>query len=419
MAELNTTGATSMQSWTKEVYGKVKNLVPEGTHMLQEAPFSEAKKIGRTFNEPVIMSDEVGLTFAGTGSDMDTLNGSIAAEIPEASAEGCEIMLQSRISYKAFHSAYNSGKASYSRFYGQLLANMRRSMSKVVEMSVVNGNRDVGVVSAVADTGAGTATITLTAGSWIPGVFVGRKNIKIDVYDTTGATKRNATTDISVTSVDVTDHAAVVLSLSGLETELDTIVATDIVYLKGAKDAICSGITEIAQLATGDTYLGIASADYLDVWTGNTVAVGGNFSFAKLQEGLVEAHLKGGRGDHCVLVSPTAWRHLADDYDAFRSTDSSYSEKKGKLGQRELEFHTLTGTATIKASLFLRQSEAVAFPKDSFDRVGSTDADFDDMAKGEKMFTLEDRAAWESRMYSDQYLHGTDVNSCVLWTGIA
>lgn len=413
----NNTLAT-MQAYTKNVYGQVKDLIPNTVNFIREAEFSQRKKIGRNFNEPIWLVQESGYTFSAAGTDMTTLNGSAAAEAPEATASGAEIMLQTRASYKSLHSAVERGEASFGSFMGQIQMNMKKSISNLVELTMVNGNRNIGIVGSTVDGGTDVATLVLTAASWIPGAFLGRKNMKIDVYDTTLATKRNATTDIVVTSVTPT-LTGPSIAVSGLEIELDAIVATDVVYMKGALNAIPSGLTEIAGLASGDTYLGIDVDDYPDLWSGNTKAVGGGITFSTIQAGLTEAAMRGGGGDHIMYLAPTKWADLADDFDAFRSTDQSYDPAKGELGQRKLTFHSTTGEVTLMPSLFVRQSEAVVFPRGAFTRMGTTDVTFDEASRGEREFhMLEGTAAYEMRAYTDQFLWGTELPSCVLFTGI-
>lgn len=420
MAATNT--PATMAGYTKDVYGKVKKETPKQAHFLRYAKFAKRKKLGKNYVEPVFLGFENGFTFAKTAA-MQNLNDPVAQGVEDATLQGSEVALRTAIARKSLNTAAEAGKASFGNFMKQTLEMMRDSHGNMLELLSVNGNRNIGVVDTGGFTaGSGTATIQITAGSYIPLAWLGRKGIKIDVYDSTGVTKRNSG-DLTVTGVP-TSLTAPIIAISGSagDTDAGSIQNGDLIFYKGAKGECATGITEIAGLASGQSYAGIAVDDYSDLWAGTIKAVGGPLTRSKLEEGFTDASMKAAEGDHVILVSPTKWKAIAAEYDGDSVIDRRYDPKMGKFGTKAFTMYTITGQALLVPSLAVRQSEAVAFPIGKVSRIGSADQQFNNVSRGKT-------AAWEVlthgslnvefRCYADQAVYTTAVKSHILYTGIS
>lgn len=414
---------TTLNGLFKEVYSdKIKDLVPSHTKLVSMIPFSKGEKqLGNQFNEPVILGLEGGFTYGGTDGDAFNLNDIVSFPMKNATVKSAEMVLRSAISVGAASRSVSS-KNAFERGTKLLVGNMLKSMYHRLEVQLMYGDADrgIGQVEAVQN-GAGTLDeIQVEAREWAPGIWVGL-NSKIDIYDVTGATKRNTSTDLYVRSVSledktirITDAAGSPIDLSGLAS---AVVATDIIFFEGAKGKEFKGIHDIAE--TRGTLFGIDNTSEV-LFQGNLVDVGASegapavLSFAKIEEAVARSVEKGlGEEEICVLVNPNSWNNLLTEQTAKRRYDSSYSSAEMEDGAKSLKFHGQNGPIVIKASTFVKEGYAYSFCEKELVRVGSTDITFDPPGyEGEFFKLLENANGYEMRCYSDQALF-TARPSCI------
>ena len=423
------TGVTQMEGMFREVYGdKVIRAVPESDMVAKMCPFvKESQREGNNFNVPVNLTQEHGFTHNLDGSAF-TLNGAVSHISQNAQISGAELVLQSNLSYgamqKALKSGGDGGKRAFVNATKYQVKNAVESASKRRELDLVYGagatiaddaTGDVtnwGEVLTEADEGAGgTGSVILTDASWCTAIWAGSENMLIDVYDSDG-TQRNSTTDISIVSV---DPAARELQLSGLEAELDAIVAGDYIFPKGARTKQMNGAFKVT-LNTG-TLHSISATTY-QLWKGSTSDVSGAFTFAKLLQGLERPAALGFHGEICVLVNSASWQDLNEDQAALRRfTGSAGGEVK--QGAESLSFYGQTGKVTVKPYIYMKRGFALALPVGKCMRVGATDTTFE-MPDGQgKIFRqLESKAGIEFRCYSNQSFFTPHPAWCVSYYGI-
>lgn len=417
----NTT--TTAEGIAKKVYGQIRDKRPTVAKapLQNQIGFSEGNKLGDVFSETLWLADEAGITYGGSTSDLFALNDSVPGESKEVSASGCEIVIRAQVAMKRLTTAMKKGEAAFESFWGRLLKNNKNSIGKRVDISLMFGGDNIGVVTGTPSGSSGARVMTLTAASWLPLAFLGAKGARLDVYSS-GGTHRNPTTDIVVTSVTPSKTSPLV-AISGLEAEIDTIADTDEIYFKGAKDNECDGLTKIAGLTGSEEYLGLAANSYPDLWSGNPKAVGGNFSFAILQDAIMESQARGG-GFPMYKFYPAhaTWTTLASSMSALRAIDSSYKTETTEYGQKRLRFYCGGAEVSIEPTLNMKQGEAVLIPtSDDADmkRIGSADVNFHVPGMGDQYFhILNDNHGVEARAYSDQFLWVTCINSLVHFTGI-
>lgn len=411
----------------KRVYDKLRDARPD----LSKAPiqnainFDDRNKLGAELSETVWFADEAGITYGGSDADLFALNSPVAGESKSVSLSGCEIVLRSQVTIKKLSNSRRQGEAAFESFWTRLMANMKNAIGKRCDISLMFGGDNIGVVSGTPSGTAGARAVTLTAASWLPLAYLGAKGARLDFYNAAGDTKRNATTDCVITSVvpPSTIGGTAVINITGLESEVNAIANTDQVFFKGAKDEECTGLTTIAGLASGESYLGVAVDDYPDLWSGNAVAVGGNLTFATIQQEIMKAQARGGGvSSYKLWLSHATWATLAENLDALRSIDSSYSAETTKFGTRKLSFYTGNATVELEPTLNMKQGEAVLMPMGQevdVRRIGSSDVDFNIPGVGERYFyILPNDMGVEVRCYSDQATWTTDIRSFIHFTGI-
>ena len=325
--------AATLSALFKETYAdKAENLIPDGVKVIKNIPFAAAdKELSEKYVQPVQLTHESGFSY-GTG--IFTLEEAEAAIYKEANVEGSTLLLRSTISYSAAARLSNSKKA-FVRWADQVVKNMVNSHAKRKEIRCIYGDSDAGIgrVDGAPAGAAGVRTITLLTAEYAAGIWAGSAGSKLDVYDTTGVTQRNPTTNIVVTSVDI---GAKTITVSGLEAELAAIVDTDIMYWKNAKGNEVGSIDR--QVTNTGTLFNIDASAY-ELWKGNVFDVGGAaLTFAKIQEGIALAVDKGLDQKLAVYVSTASWPDLLDDQAALRQYDKSYSSKEMENGAESLKY---------------------------------------------------------------------------------
>lgn len=415
---------TTAQGIAKKVYGKLRDLRPT----VQKAPlqndfgFNEGDKgLGDVYSETIWFADEAGITYGGPGTDLFALNDAVPGESREVTASGAEIVIRAQVAMKRLTTTMKRGEKAFESFWGRLLKNNKQSLGKRVDISLMFGGDNIGEIASVSGSSS-ARVLTITAASWLPLAFLGAKGARLDIYNAAGTTLRNQNFDIVVTSVTPSKTAPQV-AISGLEAELATIQATDVIYFKGSKDNQCDGLTKMAGLTGAETYLGLAANEYPDLFSGNPKAVGGNFTFDVLQDAVMEMQARGG-GYPMYKFRPAhaTWTSLAGDMNALRSIDSSYKTETTTYGQRRLRFFCGDAEVTIEPTLNMKQGEAVLYPtSDEADigRIGSADTNYHVPGMGDSYFhILNDNHGVEARAYSDQFTMSTCINSMTHFTGI-
>ena len=80
MAQANTT--STLDGLFKVVYGEGPiNAIPEVAILQSKIKFKQTERIGKSYNFPVILSSEAGVTYLAAAAGVSTLNDSIAAQL--------------------------------------------------------------------------------------------------------------------------------------------------------------------------------------------------------------------------------------------------------------------------------------------------------------------------------------------------
>ena len=375
----------------KEVYAdKIENLIPEGTKFMQKVPFSARKKeLGSLYHQPVILGLEHGITYAGPTDDAFALDDAISGVIRDATVQGSQMMLRSRLGIAAASRAAGGEPKAFENATKFLVRNMLRSMARRVEVGLFYGGVGIGAVAAVAGN-----VLTVETAEWAPGIWAGSEKMKVDIYDATSTTLRG-TAEVAAVNMD-TRAVTMVLMPAG-------VVATDVIYFKSAMGKEAAGIHKI--LTNTGTLFGISAAQY-NLWKGNQIDLANNpLSFARVQDAIARAVEKGLDSEVCVFVNPRTWSDLLTEQTALRQYDSSYKTSVAEAGHQEITFYGQNGKVEIVPSIFVKEGYAYVLCLDELLRIGSTDVTFKRPDQGDTFFReLENAAGYELRAYSDQAL---------------
>jgi hypothetical protein len=303
------------------------------------------------------------------------------------------------------------GKNAFMDATKYIVANMLRSMSKKLEIHLLYGQKGYGVVeSQPADTDTETRkTLTIKPAEWAPGIWAGGEGMPIEIVSADLGTSRG---EFTIASVDM-DARTVKVTSSARQAG---VVAGDVIYHKGARGNEFAGIHAI--LSNTGTLFNINASSY-NLWKANSYDAAGPLSFDKIAKASSRAVEKGLDSKLTCFVNPRGWSDLLNDQAALRVYDQSYSSSQLQQGAKSLKFHSQNGELEIIPSIYIKEGYCFMLAMEEFMRVGSSDISFKRPGYGDEFFRdLENSAAYELRLFTDQALFCMAPGKNVLVTGI-
>lgn len=395
MAATNTPSG-SLVGYLQEVYetGKVHQLVPGNVAVIKRAKFREDMKSGEKSTFAVQLSHESGFS---VGRGDVTLNASVAHVSANAEVEGYTLVLRSRISYDAITRA-SSTKGAFLRWNDERFIPMVESYQKRLEILCLYGRDSIGKVLTNTDNTT-SATLTLTVGSWAPGIWLGSEGQILEAYTAlTGGSQHD--TDLTVTAVDVDNRQVTVVGTSAANAT--AVVPDDLLFYKGHRGVEHYGLIAIAK-NTGSLF-NISASSY-SLWKANSYDAGtSGLTFGKVIAAAAKSANKGCDSKLICLVSQGAFASMNSDQAALRKYDAKYNPAKGENGFESLVFHSGNSEIEIVPSIFLKQGEALLYPERETYRLGSSDVTFMLPGEGKIIFDVEGSTSKEMRLYSDQQI---------------
>lgn len=391
---------SSMDGYVKKVYGdKLDNVIPSSSVIYDLVEFEAAKKIGDSFNFPVLLTLENGFTVNGVGGSVVTLNDASNAVTKNASIQGVELIGRAQMAYLLASRAAAEGPAAFGKAWGQALMNLRMGHMKRLELMLLYGQLGLGVVDSLS-----SDTVTITEASWSPATWIGLEGALFQFWTGTTAseTQHGATTGSTLSSINFANRT--LAFGSGGPSGGTTVGAGDVVYFYGARATTtfneCVGLMKIAQ--NSGSLFGIDAATY-NIWAGNSQTSFGAVTMGKLLDA-VSAAVDRGLDEKVILgVCPKAYEVLNADLSAQRHFDGSYSREKLENGAQSIVYNGQMGQVEVRVMPFLRRGDAVVFPTDKLKLIGSADAGMGVPGTDGRdiFFHLPTKNAVEARSFSD------------------
>lgn len=400
-----------LNGFFKELYAdKLKDLIPEGLKIINAIGFiSKEKQGGNMYHQPVILGMEHGVTFAASDEDAFNLLPAIAGQIKDAQVRGNPMVMRSILGYAAASRAMKGGQQAFMEATKYLVSNMLRSASKKLEIQMLYGQKGYAAVGSTVLVGT-PSLIQIADAEWAPGIWAGAEGMPIDIYDATGVTLRGS---FVISSVDM-DAKTISVSTSAFAAG---VLATDVIYHKGAFGNEFAGIHKILETTSGTMFN--INVGQFNLFKGNSYDVSGALSFTKLTKAAARPVEKGLDSKLTVYVNPRGWADLLNDQAALRKYDSSYSPIKTENGSKAIVFHSQNGDLEIVPSIYVKEGYAYGLALEEWMRVGSSDITFKRPGQGEDFFRdLENSAGYEMRLYTDQAVFCMAPGKNVLLTGI-
>lgn len=417
MAQVNT--VSTLDGNFKIVYGEGPvNVVPEVSLLQKEIKFQKAEKIGKSYNFPVILSQEAGVTYLAAGAGSSTLNDSIAATLKEAVVDAHQIIVRGQMDYEAAAKAASS-VAAFKNSSELLVDNLMETASKRLEMAFLYGRSATGLGTAdsSANVSATVTNVTMLLAGWAPGIWSGVENAVVNFYKVSDNTLVSSAADANFVVTSVT-HSTRVIKFTGTATgisALDTALAAGDCYIhwKGAKDAEPYGIDAI--ITNTGSLFGIDAAVY-SLWSGSTVSAGSAaLTVAKILNAVEAGISKGGLMEEAaVLVSPKTFMNLSGTMTDLRRQNGGQKETVGIGGFESISLLGPNGKLNIMVHPYLKVGEAFVVPFKRFKRIGSQEFSFETPGRsGEIFLHVPDKNAYELRLYGAQAIVCTTPAKCV------
>ena len=416
------TSPAQLSGLFKEAYASdIQNLVPEVAKVLKMVPFvSRDKETGNLYHQPVVLSQEHGITYASPSDGAFVLEAAVAMNMGDAQLQGSQMLLRTALSYDAAAKASNSKKA-FVKATDLIVDNMLESMSKRVEIALLYGG------SGLADIAVGgfdetapsatTATFVVTEASFAAGIWSGLENAKIEFYNGSSNANSDSDKNIKITAIDIDTRTITVEGSANAIEDINDISASNAlkVFFKGAYGKEMAGLDKI--ITNAGLLFNINAANYA-LWKGNSVSTTGSLTMGKVLKAVSKAVARGLNEDVVVLVNPDTWADLASDLAAIRMYDSSYSSKKAENGSESICYYGQNGKIDIVSHNCIKASEALIFPVKRVKRIGAQEISFETPGRSDEIFLhLPDSAGFELRVYCDQAIFVETPARCVKISG--
>lgn len=425
MAQQNST--TTLDGLFKVVFGDGPvDAIPEVSILQSMIPFKETERIGKSYNFPVILTSEAGVTYIAAGGGSTTLVDSVAATLKEVSVDANQIIVRGQMDYEAAAKAQGS-KVAFKGASELLVENLMETASTRLEIAFLYGQSATGLGSASASTNTNTTTtvVTLTALTWAPGVWSGKEGASLAAWKVSDDSAAATTNTFVISAI---DHANRKLTLTGTATtgigELDTSISGGNCYFtfKGAKTGTSTWVEPVGidKIITNTGSLFGVSATTYSLWGGSSFSFGSAaVTVAKILNMVGMAVSKGGLMEESdVLLSPKSYMNLAGTMTDLRRQGGG--DSKGIGGFESIQLMGPNGKLNIVVHPMIKEGECFAGPfKKRFKRIGSQEFSFETPGrKGEIFLHIPDKNAYELRIYGAQAIVCTTPAKFVKGTAI-
>jgi len=409
----------------KKVYGDISNLVPEGYLVQETLKYSPKQKIGESYNEAVVLTNENGWTLGGSAGDVFDINPAIAGTVQQATVPSYVSVLSSVVPWSVLSRSAGGGEVAFIDGTKHIVKNNLNSHMALVEamalygqasyglgtvsyatatyrgVSLTTGTGTVGGVAFTNGINAASKAIMFQPGQFAAGLWVGKEGAAIkQVLISSGAVVGegklvSVDSENGIIYVDFTPTAA--------SAEYDHKLVYD--GMDAAKEMV--GMNKIMS-NTGSLFgISAATSGGYSLWKASTTALSQVLlTFARIQSAAANASNRGGLDqDVLVLVNPRSFANFVNQEAARRQYDSSYSKSEFDNGAEAIKFYYSGGSLTVKGHRYVKEGEAYGMAVDSWVRSGSSQISLKVPGLDKEIiFPLENSSAHAFRSFSDQYV---------------
>jgi len=392
MATANT--PDSVPGLFKNVYEKsgLVNALPGWALLQDRFKFSDADATGDKYIMGVSLQYEHGASYGPSSgaSTLLTLNAAVAGYIGKAEVEGYQIVMRCQLDYAAASKAKAKGEKAFGQAYQAVLSNLKESMSKRLELSLLRGQESLGEVASNS-----TGALTMEAADWSSAQWAGMKGAVLEAFDGQTASETQDDGDLTISGIDISGK---IITVTGTSSAVD---GNSYLSFKGARTASayneCAGLLKI--LSNTGTLFALSATTH-ELWQSQQVNVGGAFNMSQVSDGVMKAVAFGLVGDAICFVNEDNFSELLKDEAALRVYDSQSS--KAERGNEGIRYKIGPVTVEIVCHPFMPKSRAALVPAKKVKRIGSSDIVMGLSGMPEFALHVADKNAVELRLFSDQ-----------------
>jgi hypothetical protein len=288
-----------LNSLYKVAYAKgIEDVLPWKRKLMDLIDFVPSElQNGKQYEQPVILAGEQGFTYSLDTQNAYDLNDSIGMAMQSAIVPGADIVLDSTVGYNQAARASHSA-TSFKQVMSTKFENMLKSSSHRLEIAMFYGNKPIASAATQQVTIASSMLpIIIDTAEWATGIWSGAKNAQVVFVKATDNTAVDSLRSFTVAQVDP-DARTVYFSvgtagtagtLATLETAIEAYGVNIHFYGSCSGSAGTFAYAEQAglkkQMTNTGSLFGIDAAAY-DLWRGNSVAITGQLTMAKVLSAL-------------------------------------------------------------------------------------------------------------------------------------
>lgn len=387
----------------KEAYAsEIENLVPDSVCLTERIDFvPRDKETGNYYHQPVILSQEQGVTYAAPNTPDADVEDPIGLTMGDAQIQGSNMLVATRLSYEDAARASNNVKA-FKKLTGLKIQNVMETAYKRTEISLLYGRSGLAVTSGSVNASATTTNVTFTAATFAGGMWAGLTNAKLNFYTAGGVLiSTGADAIFTVTTINISTRTVLITGTATGITALDAATAAGAsAYFKNSFAAEMYGLDQI--ITNTGTLFNISAATY-ELWKGNVATQTGQLTMGKILKGLSQPVNLGLNKKVVGLVSPNTWTDLASDLAAQRMYDGSYSKTKAENGAETIWYYGNNGAIEIVSHNLVKPADAFFFPEDELERTGAQDISYITPGRDDQIFLhRQDKMQYEFRVFTNQ-----------------
>jgi len=428
---MSSTSSLNVLEIAKKVYGKLNtDLLPlDDLHITKDIPYSETGRVGSSYCEAVVLGNETGITFAGSGNEIFNINPAIAGAIKQAEIRPYISVLRSVVPWQSISRTAGGESVAFIEASKHVVKSNAISHKRFLEIVKIHGQNTTKLLGRVsyatatyrgAAFTAGTGTLTsslygsvtftngastatkhllVAPGDFASGIWVGMQGVKV---------KQLLASDLSVVAQGklVSVDSALGVLLVDFTPVAATATGSHILAFEGMElSNELVGIKKILK-NTGSLF-GINAAAY-PLWKSNVVdAAGAKLGLANLESAVANAINAGGlSGDVSVYVNPRTFHKVISDEMSKRQYDYSYDKKEITSGGKAIRFAYADGDMVIKGHRYIMEGDSVIIRPEDWVNSGSQDIQMSIAGLPEEkiMYFLIDQGGYAFSTFSDQYI---------------
>lgn len=426
----NTFNLSAIEEALKVQYAEnMANLIPEMAPILSKAKMiSTDKKLGKSYEQPVILSKDQGFSCFGNADQNVDFNEPINHNIKDVSFKSTAYGARSWITRTALARAASSPQAfiTNTSYYIESLVS---SFSHMIEGENWYGRSGLATGTIAAVSGA-TAQLRVSAAEAAPFLFLGGEGMKVDVY-VGGVFK----IEMTITALDLISSDAGTTQNGGITIYMTTSSGSNIVaeianadtatiFRKGFEQTTDAASSHfgLKKILTQASMFGLdGAAANSSLWKPNYADVGGQaLTYTLLSKYVAQSLARGLSGPLAGYVRSIAYRQLFPDVDTIgsaatvaggtvvsgkrsaRKVNDAASAKSFAHGTKEVSIVVDSIEITMNSTEFVKGGDCFLLDMGAISLVGSTKPEFGMPGSPDSfLLPVPNKNVYEIRCWSD------------------